>query len=103
MENCILGASKKINKLSKEKNCDLVDEWTPPDQPDLKIAKWLSIVNHIADKHSAHEDPLYQNVPMPISAGSVEKGINGLNQVSTKMHTYTKDTLNIYLHGTLCP
>ena len=36
-----------------------------------------------------------QNVPMPISAGSVEKGINGLNQVSTEMHTYTKDTLNI--------
>ena len=73
MENCILGASKKINKLSKEKNCDLVDEWkqsivnhmywwsssTPPDQPDLKIAKWLSIVNHIANKHSGHEDPLY--------------------------------------------
>ena len=109
MENCILGASKKINKLSKENDCDLVGEWkqsivnhmywcsssTPPDQPDLKIAKWLSIVNHIADKHSAHEDPLYQNVPMPISAGSVEKGINGLNQVSTEMHTYTKDTLNI--------
>jgi len=74
--------SKKIAKLAKEKDCSLVGEWkqsvvnhmywcassTPPDQPELKVAKWLSIGNHIANGHDNHEDLLFPrcvHAPLP--------------------------------------
>ena len=31
---------------------------TDDDDPDLKEAKWLSITNHIMNRHSGHENPL---------------------------------------------
>ena len=32
---------------------------TDDDDPDLKEAKWLSITNHLMNRHSGHENPLF--------------------------------------------
>uniref|UniRef100_A0A1X7TXK2 Mutator-like transposase domain-containing protein n=1 Tax=Amphimedon queenslandica TaxID=400682 RepID=A0A1X7TXK2_AMPQE len=57
---------KKIEKLVKEKDCGIVGEWlksivnhlywsavsTPSGNSDVILAKWLSLDNHIQNKHS---------------------------------------------------
>ena len=56
---------KKINALAKEKDCELVGEWKKSltnhlywsavdGDGDLIEAKWLSVDNHIHNKHKKH-------------------------------------------------
>ncbi|XP_068736804.1 uncharacterized protein [Montipora capricornis] len=67
------GIGKKIDSLAKNKDCAVVSKWkksvvnhtfwcaasTDDDDDDLKEAKWLSITNHIMNKHSGHDSPLF--------------------------------------------
>ena len=64
----ILGVEKKLVKLGKQKDCEAINAWirsivnhvyfsvisTGQDNPDLVVAKWLSLHNHICNKHSGH-------------------------------------------------
>ncbi|XP_052434176.1 uncharacterized protein LOC127974730 isoform X1 [Carassius gibelio] len=64
------GLSKKMEKLSREKDCSLVKKWhksiinhlywsaTSSESEPEKLAKWTSIINHIQDIHS-HTDPAF--------------------------------------------
>lgn len=59
---------KKVDALAKEKECELVGEWkkslinhlywsavsTPSGDGDMIEAKWLSVDNHIHNKHKRH-------------------------------------------------
>ena len=59
---------KKVNALAKEKDCELVGEWkrslvnhlywsavsTLDGDGDLIRAKWMSLDNHIHNKHKSH-------------------------------------------------
>ncbi|XP_029946095.1 uncharacterized protein LOC115387508 isoform X2 [Salarias fasciatus] len=64
------GISKKLDKLSKLKECEKLQKWkksisnhlywtaaTSTTGPE-RVAKWTSILNHVQDIHT-HEDPLY--------------------------------------------
>ena len=65
------GFRKKIEKLAKEKDCELVGEWqkslvnhlywcaasTPSGKGEEIKAKWLSLDNHIHNKHCGHGKP----------------------------------------------
>ncbi|XP_068760318.1 uncharacterized protein [Montipora capricornis] len=67
------GIGKKIDSLAKKKGCAVVSKWkksvvnhmfwcaasTDDDDDDLKEEKWLSITNHIMNKHSGHDSPLF--------------------------------------------
>lgn len=65
-----LGLSKKVEKISREKDCSLVKKWhksitnhlywsaTSSDSGPEKLAKWTSIINHIQDIHT-HSDPAF--------------------------------------------
>ena len=69
----ISGTGKKIDALATKKDCAVVKKWkksvvnhmfwcassTDDDDADLKEAKWLSITDHIMDKHLGHENPLF--------------------------------------------
>ena len=60
--------SKKIDALVKEKSCELVGEWkrilvnhlywsavsTPNEKGEVMRAKWMSLDNHIHNKHKGH-------------------------------------------------
>ena len=60
--------SKKIDALAKEKSCELVGEWkgslvnhlywsavsTPNGNGEVMGAKWMSMDNHIHNKHKGH-------------------------------------------------
>ena len=62
------GFRKKVDKLGKQKNCEVVGEWqksiinhlywcvssTPADDDELITAKWLSLDNHIHNVHRRH-------------------------------------------------
>ena len=62
------GFRKKVQKLTKEKDCELIGEWekslvnhlywcassTPSGNGEEIRAKWLSLDNHIHNKHSGH-------------------------------------------------
>ena len=59
---------KKINKLAKEKGCDIIGEWsksmvnhlywcalsTNDGDGEVMLEKWLSLLNHIHNKHRGH-------------------------------------------------
>ena len=65
-----LAFHRKMEALSKEKECELVREWTkslvshlywsavstPSGDGELIKAKWLSLDNHIHDKHQGHRE-----------------------------------------------
>ena len=50
------------------------------DDPDLKEAKWLSITNHIMNKHTGHKNPLFPNCLHGRLHGR-ERKKSGLSQV----------------------
>ena len=64
----LIGLKKKLAALAKEKDCSLVGEWirsiinhlywcalsTPDGNSDMMEAKWLSVVNHIRNRHTRH-------------------------------------------------
>ncbi|KAK7939668.1 hypothetical protein WMY93_002994 [Mugilogobius chulae] len=62
------GLSKKLEKLSKEKECQLIKKWLPALKNHIywvasssktgpeKVAKWTSLINHIQNVHT-HDDP----------------------------------------------
>ncbi|KTF79623.1 hypothetical protein cypCar_00007802 [Cyprinus carpio] len=64
------GLSKKVEKISREKDCSLVKKWhksiinhlywsaTSSKSGPEKLAKWTSIINHIQDIHT-HSDPAF--------------------------------------------
>ena len=68
MFSCKIPFRKKIEALSKEKECELVGEWkksminhlywssvsTPDGDGDLIQAKWVSLDNHIHNRHKKH-------------------------------------------------
>ena len=63
------GVSKKLEQAAKKKECGLIRPWIKSvvnhmywiaascgTNSALKKAKWISIVNHICDKHEGHDD-----------------------------------------------
>lgn len=64
----IIAFKKKVEALAKEKNCEIVGDWvkslcnhlywcavsTKSGKGDEIKAKWLSVINHIHNKHSGH-------------------------------------------------
>ncbi|XP_063048719.1 uncharacterized protein LOC134445189 isoform X3 [Engraulis encrasicolus] len=64
------GLSKKLDKLSKDKECELLKKWrrsignhaywaaTSSSTGPEKLAKWTSILNHIQNRHT-HDDPTF--------------------------------------------
>lgn len=66
--NFILAFRKKVEKLAKEKGCEVVGEWqksminhlywsaysTEDGNGDVILEKWLSLVNHLHNKHRGH-------------------------------------------------
>lgn len=67
------GVRKKIEALAKQKNCELVAKWqksvinhlywcvasTTDGNGDTIKAKWLSLDNHIHNKHTGHGSSLF--------------------------------------------
>ena len=65
---CSTGFRKKVRALAKQKDCDLIGKWeqsminhlywcvvsTQDGDENLMQAKWLSLENHIHNKHSGH-------------------------------------------------
>jgi len=63
-----LGFRKKVKALAKQKDCELVGKWeqstinhmywcvvsTPSGDSNVMVAKWLSLENHIHNKHSRY-------------------------------------------------
>jgi solute carrier family 8 (sodium/calcium exchanger) len=61
---------KKVEKLAKQPGCEEVREWTqsisnhmywsasstPDGNPDVILAKWLSLSNHIQNVHEGHDN-----------------------------------------------
>ncbi|VDI15377.1 Hypothetical predicted protein [Mytilus galloprovincialis] len=64
------GLKKKMVKISKEKDCKEVGEWiksitnhmywvaasTPNGDSEEMVSKWLSVANHVQNKHRGHSD-----------------------------------------------
>ena len=65
--------NKQLRKLSKEKGCEIINDWlkgihrhlywsaqtTIPSFEDFIVAKWKSTVRHMTGKHEDHPDPLF--------------------------------------------
>ncbi|KAK7925161.1 hypothetical protein WMY93_007471 [Mugilogobius chulae] len=70
------GLSKKLEKLSKEKECQLIKKWLPALKNHIywvasssktgpeKVAKWTSLINHIQNVHT-HDDPEFPKCAHP--------------------------------------
>ena len=68
-----LAVAKKIDALAKRKGCEEVGKWrqsitnhiywvvasTPTGQEELIGAKWGSLLDHVCNKHTHHENPLF--------------------------------------------
>lgn len=68
------GLVKKMVAASKEKGCEVIAEWitavknhiywcstsTKTGFQNLILAKWKSFMQHVANKHKNHPDPLFQ-------------------------------------------
>lgn len=81
----ILGFRKKLLALAKKKNCELIGEWiksiinhmywcamsTPNGDQQLIKAKWLSIINHIHNKH--HHQGVFKKCAHKIIHGQRRK------------------------------
>ena len=64
----LIAFKKKVTALAKEKDCEIVGEWkkslvnhlywsavsTPDGNGELIKAKWISLDNHIHNKHKKH-------------------------------------------------
>lgn len=64
------GIRKKVHALSKKKGCEVMGPWeqsinnhmywvassTPEDEPELRVAKWTSLGNHIQGIHEGHSE-----------------------------------------------
>ena len=67
--------TKKLLKASKEKDCERISKWiksisrhmywcatsTKEGFGDMIVAKWKSLIRHISNKHTDHDDPLFKN------------------------------------------
>ncbi|KAL2096063.1 hypothetical protein ACEWY4_008211 [Coilia grayii] len=71
------GLSKKVGKVAKEKDCEVVKKWqrgisnhvywcaTSSSSGSEKVAKWTSLVNHMQDIHT-HDNPLFPQCLHPV-------------------------------------
>ena len=87
------GLRKKMEKLAKEKDCELIGEWrksvinrlywsavsTPSGDGEEIKAKWLSLDNHIHNKNIVVTERFSPNVNM--AGYQDEEGKNGLNHI----------------------
>jgi hypothetical protein len=66
------GLKKKLDSLSKEKDCGIIAKWrrslinhlywcasSSGDNGELMLAKWESVSNHMQNVHDKHENPLF--------------------------------------------
>ncbi|XP_053733138.1 uncharacterized protein LOC128765918 isoform X1 [Synchiropus splendidus] len=72
----VKGLSKKLEKLAKSKECQVVRKWLPAIKNHMfwtavtsetgpeKVAKWKSLLNHIQNIHT-HDDPLFPKCAHP--------------------------------------
>ena len=122
-----VGTGKRIDALAKKKDFAVLQKWknsivnhmfwcaasSNDDDCDLKEAKWVSITNHIMDKHSGHENPLFSKCLHGRLHGSERKksGSNQVNYVElgrsvkglscdTFLHTYSRVHMYISFTGT---
>ncbi|XP_078142320.1 uncharacterized protein LOC139930535 [Centroberyx gerrardi] len=70
------GVSKQVDKVAKEKDCEIIQRWHPSLKNHLywtasssktgpeRVAKWMSVINHVQDIHT-HEDPLFPKCQHP--------------------------------------
>ena len=77
------GLRKKLQAIAKEKGCEVLREWidsiinhlywcvvsSPSDSPELVLAKWKSVLNHLQNKHTGHEDPLFPDCTHALLSG----------------------------------
>ncbi|XP_063058186.1 uncharacterized protein LOC134451666 [Engraulis encrasicolus] len=78
------GLSRKLKVISQKKNCRKVKKWLPTIRKHLywtaetsttgpeKMAKWMSIVNHIQNVH-VHDDPRFPQCLHPPHTGDEDK------------------------------
>ncbi len=71
---CTVGIGKKIDVLAQKPDCADLALWkqsvvnhlywaaasTPPGQGDLIVAKWLSVLHHVTDRHHFPEEPIFR-------------------------------------------
>jgi hypothetical protein len=86
----ILGLLKKLESAAYDRDSYAIRAWIPSlinhlywcasscsdNEPDLKVAKWRSVVNHVQDQHEGH-DPLFPKCLHPTTSKRwIEPGMN---------------------------
>ncbi|XP_073804855.1 uncharacterized protein [Danio rerio] len=78
------GLFKKLNKLGKNKECELVKKWqrsirnhvyccvTSSTSRPEKVAKWISLINHLQNVHT-HDNALFPKCAHPLRASKDPK------------------------------
>ncbi|XP_068077615.2 uncharacterized protein isoform X2 [Danio rerio] len=94
------GLFKKLNKLGKNKECELVKKWqrsirnhvywcaTSSTSGPEKVAKWTSLINHLQNVHT-HDNALFPSVHIHLELQRTQR--NGFNQghrLSSKLKEY---------------